>query len=214
MRLFLSSYRAGRHDQELLKFLGGIKKIGYISNAKDYKDPARRERDTRIDLDYWRSIGIEPTEIDLRPFFGKSGAENLLSDHKFIWLSGGNVFLLRRALKYTGLDKYLVDKVRDGSIIYGGESAGAILAGPTLRESELSTDEDSPNFIPEGYEKEIIWEGLGLVDFVPMPHHRTPDYGTEIGEYMKRLDKISVPHKEMTDAQAIVIDGDKEEFLE
>lgn len=213
MRLFLSSYRAGIHDKELLEFIGGINKIAVIMNAKDYKTPEDRREKIEDNFNYYRSLGIEPTEIDLRPFFHKPGAEKLLSKHNFVWLAGGNVFLLRRALCYAGLDSYLYDKVRKNEIILGGESAGAIIIGPTLKYSEMETNEDSPSYIPEGYSKDVIWDGLGFISYVPVPHYQTPDYGSEIDKYIELLDKNSIAHKEMTDDQAILINGDKEEFL-
>src|SRR6266404_1524887 len=117
MRLFLSSYRAGKHDNELREFIDGINEIAVITNAKDYKAPEDRQLKIEENFDYYRSIGLEPTEIDLRPYFHKPGAERLLAKHNFIWLAGGNVFLLRRALKYSGLDRYLGDKVRKNEII-------------------------------------------------------------------------------------------------
>src|SRR5437868_5482116 len=130
MRLFLSSYRAGTHNAELLKFIKGTNKVAFISNAKDYKSQDERSKSMGENFDFWRSIGVEATEIDLRPYFHKSGAEKLLGGFNFVWLAGGNTFLLRRALKYTGLDEFLVKKVREGSLIYGGESAGAIMSAP------------------------------------------------------------------------------------
>ena len=212
MQLFLSSYRAGVHDKELLKFLGDVKKIAVITNAKDYKTPEGRRKRIEENFSYYRSICLEPTEVDLRPFFHKPDAEKLLTGHKFIWLAGGNMFLLRRALSYTGLDKWLCDAVRNNKIILGGESAGAIIIGPTLKYSEVDTDEDSPNYIPDGYDKEPIWAGLNIIDFVPVPHYQTPDY-IGIDEYVENLEKENIPHEKMRDGQAIVIDGDKEEFL-
>jgi dipeptidase E len=213
MRLFLSSYRAGKHDDKLREFIGSIDKIAVITNAKDYKTPEDRRTKIEDNFNYYRSIGLEPTEIDLRPFFHKTGAEKLLSRHNFVWLAGGNVFLLRRALKYSGLDKFLYDEVRQNEIILGGESAGAIIVGPTLKYSEVDTDEDSPNYIPEDYDKEIMWEGLDLLAYVPVPHYQTPDY-VGIDDYIKNLSKEGIPYKKMTDDQAIMINGDKEEFLE
>jgi dipeptidase E len=212
MRLFLSSYRAGKHDDKLLEFLNGINDVGVITNAKDYKTPEGRAQRVGESFDFFKSLGVQPTEIDLRPYFHKDGADKLLDKHRFIWLAGGNVFLLRRALKYTGLDKSLRDKVTPDKIILGGESAGAIIVGPTLKYSEVDTDEDSPNYIPAGYDKEAIWSGLNLVDFVPVPHYQTPDY-IGIDDYIKNLEKDNIPHKKMTDDQAIVIYGEKEEFL-
>ena len=213
MRLFLSSYRTGLHSEALLQLLGDVKKVAVITNAKDYKPPD--ERKIKVDelLDFFRSINVEPTEIDLRSLFGKAKADGQLSSCDFIWLAGGNVFLLRRALRYTKLDTLIVDQVKMGSLIYGGESAGAIIAGPTLNYSEMEGHEDSPDFLAEGYKSEVIWEGLGLVDYVPVPHFQDPDYGSEIDGYTDRLEQAKIPHKDMTNDQAIVVNGDKEEFL-
>lgn len=212
MRLFLSSYRAGKHDDKLLEFLGKIDKIAVITNAKDYKTPEDRRVKLEENFDYYRSIGLKPTEIDLRSYFHKPGAEKLLSKHNFIWLAGGNVFLLRRALSYTGLDRWLYDMVRKNEIILGGESAGAIVTGPTLKYSETEENEDSPNYIPEGYGKKVLWDGLDFVNYVPVPHYNSPGY-IGIDEYIDNLKKKGIPYKTMTDDQAIIVNGDKEEFL-
>jgi dipeptidase E len=213
MRLFLSSYRAGKYDDKLREFIGSIDKIAVITNAKDYKTPQDRREKIEDNFNYYRSIGLEPTEIDLRPYFHKPGAEKLLSKHNFVWLAGGNVFLLRRALSYTGLDRFFYDMVRKNEVILGGESAGAIIMGPTLKYSEMDTDEDSPGYIPDAYQKDVIWDGLDLITYVPVPHYKTPDYGAEIDAYIANLDKAGIPHKDMTDEQAIMISGGKEEFL-
>ncbi|HET9850138.1 MAG TPA: Type 1 glutamine amidotransferase-like domain-containing protein [Candidatus Saccharimonadales bacterium] len=214
MKLFLSSYRAGRHDKELLDFLGPIKKVAIITNAKDYKSQAERKIRVKENFDYWRSIGLMPTEIDLRPYFKKAGAEKLVHGHEFVWLAGGNAFLLRRALSYTGLDRFLIEKVRAGQIIYGGESAGAIMAGPTLHGSEDdSSNEDNPHFVPSPYEKRVLWDSLNFTDFVPVPHYKSAEIGDSIDGYVEYLRKRKIAYKTMTDDQAIVINVNKEEFL-
>jgi dipeptidase E len=213
MRLFLSSYRAGKYDNELLQLVGKGTEIAYISNAKDYKEPADRQAKIEENFGYWRSIGLKPVEIDLRPYFHKPGAEKLLAKHNFIWLAGGNVFLLRRALSYTGLDRHFYDAVRKNEIILGGESAGAIIMGPTLRHSEVENDlEDSQHYAPEPYSKEVIWEGLELIDYVLVPHYKSGGY-IGIDEYVANLEKDKIPYKTMTDDQAIVINGFDEKFL-
>lgn len=215
MRLFLSSYRAGRHEHRLREMLGPISKVAVITNAKDYKPPHERRAKVAENFDYYRSIGLEPTEIDLRPYFHQTGAHKLLANHEFIWLAGGNAFLLRRALAYSGLDKFLYDQVRWNEYILAGESAGAIVTGPTLRFSEMDAagHEDSAAFISPGYRKEIIWEGLDFIAFVPVPHYKARGYRKEVDRYLKLLERNSIPHKAMTDNQAILINGAHEEFL-
>lgn len=214
MRLFISSYRAGDHDKELLELVGKIDKIAVITNAKDYKTIEDRLIKIEDNFNYFRSLGLEPSEIDLRPYFHKSGAVELVAKHKFIWLAGGNVFLLRRALRYSGVDKYLNDAVRKNEIILGGESAGAIIMGPTLKYSEMDSDEDSPNYITDGYTQDILWDGLGFVGYVPVPHYKTPDYGNEIDKYIESLEQNKIAYKTMTDNQAILINKQVEVLLD
>jgi dipeptidase E len=214
MRLFLSSYRAGEHDVDLKEFIGGINKVAVITNAKDYKRPQDRNIKVQENFDYWRSIGLKPTEIDLRLYFHGPGAEKFLARHNFIWLAGGNVFLLRRALKYSGIDKYLGDAVRKNEVILGGESAGAIIMGPTLKYSEMDNVEDSPHFIPDGYDQKIIWEGLDFITYVPVPHYQDPGYGSEIDGYIRRLEQHDIPHRKITNDQAVTINGYDEKLLD
>jgi dipeptidase E len=217
MRLIITSYRFGKHEAEVLKFLNKIKKVAVITNAKDYKDPNIRQEKVEENFEYFRSIGLEPTEIDLRPYFNKPGAEELFKGYNLIWLAGGNVFLLRRALAYSKVDRFLYDAVRKNEIILGGESAGAIIMGPTLRHSEMVTEEndkeDNPHYIAEGYQASVIWGGLDFVNFVPVPHYKSGEYATGIEEYINRLDAARLTHKEMTDDQVIIINGFNEEFL-
>lgn len=215
MKIFLSSYRAGDYSAELLELIGGIKKIAVVTNAKDYKSAAERATSVSDNFSYWRSLGLEPTEIDLRPYFHKTGANKLLETFNFIWLAGGNTFLLRRALKYSGIDNFLIKNVREGKTVYGGESAGAIMAGPSLHGSEDdSTNEDDPHFIPKGYDKEVLWDGLGFLDYVLVPHFESPDIGDSIDGYVKYLENKNIPFKTIREEQALIIDGDRTEILE
>ena len=215
MRLFLSSYRAGKYPERLVDFFGNRAKIAVITNAKDYTPVDERKLKVKEVLDFFTCLGLSPVEIDLRDYFSdqKKLPKNLAKYSTF-WLAGGNTFLLRRALRQSGLEPILGDLVRKNQVVLGGESAGAIIVGPTLRGAEDEwSDEDSPHFISDGYDKDIIWEGLDYIQYVPVPHYQSGDYGPVIDKYIKDLERKSVPFKTMTDDQAIIINGDKEEFL-
>lgn len=213
MRLFLSSYQAGNYPDKLVELFGKGAKVGVITNAKDYKTLEERQESVADALNFISGLAMKPVEIDLRSYFNnKNQLEEYIKNFQALWMPGGNVFLLRRALKYTDLDRLLYDKVRRKEVVLGGESAGAIIMGPTLKYSEVDTDEDSPNFIPEGYNDDVIWTGLNLINYVPVPHHQTPGY-IGIDDYIQNLKKDNIPYKTMTDNQAIVINGSKEEFL-
>ncbi|HSW78488.1 MAG TPA: hypothetical protein VLF88_00505 [Candidatus Babeliales bacterium] len=58
-----------------------------------------------------------------------------------------------------------------------------------------------------------MWDGFDLVNYVPVPHYKSPDLEAEIDEYISKLEMHGISHKEMTDDQAIIINGAKEEFL-
>ena len=59
-----------------------------------------------------------------------------LSSKDALWHGGGNTFYLRWILSNTGADEVITKLVRHG-LVYGGGSAGAIVAGPTLKYFEV-----------------------------------------------------------------------------
>lgn len=215
MRLFLSSYRAGNYPKRLEELFGKGIKVAVITNAKDYKPPQERKEKVGELLDFFTGLGMKPKEIDLRDYF--SDTEKLAKDfsgYPALWLAGGNTFLLRKALRQSNLEALLGDAVRKNEIVLGGESAGAIIMGPTLKGSENVDDpEDNPYFTADGYDNKVIWEGLDFINFVPVPHYQSGDYGSSIDNFVEYLTRQSIPHRTMTDTQAIIINGAKEEFL-
>ena len=44
------------------------------------------------------------------------------------------------------------------------------MLAPTLRGIDLV---DDPFAVPEGYDKDIVWEGLSLIDYCIAPHYRS-----------------------------------------
>ena len=53
-----------------------------------------------------------------------------------IWISGGNGYYLRWILKETGTDTFIRELLKKG-VVYSGWSAGACIAGPTLKYAKL-----------------------------------------------------------------------------
>jgi dipeptidase E len=209
MRLFLSSYRAGKYPGVLSRLFRNATKVAVITNAKDYKTNKERRESVDEVLKFFESLNFEPVEIDLRMYFGSlEKLEKVLSQFTNIWVAGGNTFVLRKALNYSGADKYLISKVKDNKIAYGGESAGAILATPDFTGVEFG---DDPNVVPNHYQKSIIHKGLKLIDYYIVPHYQSEWTGAE--DMIKALERKNLKYQRLTDDQAILIDGDKEEFL-
>jgi dipeptidase E len=113
--------------------------VGVISNAVDFvpqKDRIDYARNVFDPVQLFRRHGLAARELDLRGYFGRQEALRAATeDLRLVWANGGNAFLLRRAMRQSGMDDLLSERVQSGATIYGGWSAGAVIAGPTLRGS-------------------------------------------------------------------------------
>ncbi len=173
MKFYLSSYRLG-NEIDRLKILapGNNKKTGYISNAIDFAtDLERRRLNEKIDIDALVNLGLEVEHVDLRNYFGQEDRlHDKISELGLIWISGGSVFVLREAMKRSGLDNIVKDMVEQKKdILYGGYSAGVCVLAQTLRGIDLM---DDPTRRPYG-NSETIWEGLGILDYLIVPHYKS-----------------------------------------
>ncbi len=206
MRLYLSSYRVGDRAGSLLALLGGGKRAALIENALDlYSEDARemhrREiHDPAMDL---AALGIATTRLDLRRYFGRPEALAVeLSRYDLVWAVGGNAFVLRRAMKQSGFDDLITGMLDRDEIVYGGFSAGAVVAAPGLAGIHLM---DDPDDVPAGYDPERVWEGLGLIDHAIVPHYRSPHPETAAAERaVRHLSKQGLRYRALRDGEAIV----------
>ena len=173
MRLYLSSYRIGDETERLREMTSENVKTAFIPNAMDgYEDSEQRRMSIEQDLQELRSVGLVPEVIDLKDYFGKEHElKDVLQDTGVIWASGGNTFVLRQAMKLSGLDKLLRELwLGYSNVVYGGYSAGACVMCPTLEGIHLADDPDKK---PYGPEHETVWEGLGMVEYCIAPHYKS-----------------------------------------
>lgn len=167
MKYYLSSYELG-NETEKLKTLVPKGKIGYIPNARDFTsaDPERKAKRTTNDMNSLRELSLEVALVNLSDYFGKrEELKKKLEELGAIFISGGNVFVLRQAMKLSGLDEILKE-LRDTDFLYAGYSAAGCVLAPSLKGMDLVDPLDTPY---DGQNK-VIWEGLGFVDFRFMPH--------------------------------------------
>jgi dipeptidase E len=115
-----------------------------------------------------------------------------------------------RALHYSGADRYLYDAVRKNEIAFGGSSAGSIAATPSLHGTELG---DQPEITPEGYDTDLIWDGLNFVSYYIVPHYKSSWFGIEAEAMLDYFKQHNLNYRLLMDGQAILINGDREEFL-
>jgi dipeptidase E len=211
VRLYLSSYRIGDRAGSLLALLGGGKRAAIIENALDNISPAARDlyRAEAYDpVSELGSLGIAGTPLDLRHYFGDpEGLLARLSQFDLVWVTGGNAFVLRRAMKQSGFDEVIVDMLDNDHIVYGGFSAGAVVAAPSLEGIHLM---DDPDEAPAGYDRETIWDGLGLIDHAIVPHYRSPHPESASAERaVKHLCSRGLRYRTLRDGEVIVWTEDR-----
>lgn len=205
MRLYLSSHRLGRHVERLKELVKEGGRVAVIENALDHLPMADRTayRKTTHDIvSTFERLGFQPEEMDLRHYFGRPEAlEGDLRKFDLIWACGGNVFLLRRAMRQSGLDKILPKLLEEDALAYGGWSAGICVLAPSLKGYDLC---DQPQTLSEGYDAEVIWDGLGIVDFAIAPHYRSdhPE-AASIEAIVAYFQEHAVPHRILRDGDVI-----------
>jgi dipeptidase E len=210
MRLYLSSYKFGSKPDAMLTLLDG-KKTAVIMNAQDGKSSVSRQERLQQELSGLAKLGLEPKELDLRHYFGKEQAlEQDLDEFDFVWVRGGNAFLLRRAYKQSGFDKIITKMLLNDEIAYGGYSAGICLLAPSLKGVELV---DPTNELAENYDEEVIWDGLGLVNYAFAPHYKSDHPESEdINKTVNYYIDNHVLFVALRDGEAILVNGDSNNF--
>ncbi len=207
MKLYLSSFRMGERFDELVSVVGPGAKVAVVSNALDFIPADARRAYAGTGFDARRVFierGFDAFDLDLRSHFGASRTlEDALAGVRLVWAVGGNSFLLRRAMRQSGFDRWLPPCVQEGRLIYGGWSAGAVVAGPDLDGIELV---DDPMVIAEGYETAVVREGLGLVDFTVVPHYRSDHPEADAVERVAAFrQERRLPFRTLRDGEVIVV---------
>ncbi len=207
MKFYLSSYRLGNETEKLKKLIPN-KKIGYIPNARDYStvDPEIKVNRTDRDSALLNELGIEAETIDLTNYFNKKDElRKKLEELGAVFISGGNVFVLRQAMKLSGLDEILKEfKDKNNDFLYAGYSAAGCVLAPDLKAYAIVDDAAET---PYGGLKETIWEGLGFVDFAFMPHWDSnhPE-STDIDKEIAYCKENNIPYKAVRDGEVIIIE--------
>src|SRR5687768_487488 len=111
MKIYLSSYQMGDQPERLLSGSAANSRVAVIQNATDGNpDSERRRRNLQREFEELGKIGLVPEQLDLREFFGKADdLAEALQQFSYLWVTGGNTFVLRRAFALSGLDAWLID---------------------------------------------------------------------------------------------------------
>ncbi len=208
IKLFLYSLRLSWHHYEALTKLTGKPvneiRIGLIENAADIIPGSESWlggiRQSISDQ------GFSLAVVDLRLWTdGQDGLYDTLNDKDVIWVGGGHTYYLRWILRESGADKIIKDLVDQGKV-YAGWSAGAVVAGPSIRFFEAMGDD--PNDAPA-----LIEEGLGLCPFTVVPHINHPDFKEGAKNTSQKIQGEGYVVYELKDDQAIILQNQHREIL-
>ncbi len=206
MKFYLSSYKIGNEVERLKKMIPENNKVALIANALDcFDDIKRREEVQKAQCLELNNLGMRAEVLDLRKFFGKKEElKKKANEFGLFYVIGGNVFVLRQAMKLSSFDITLKDLSKRKNIVYAGFSAGVCVIGPTLKGLNLMDDIESK---PYGKRIKTVWEGIGLIDYVIVPHYKSDHKETELAnQAIKYLEKNKLPFKPLRDGEVIIIE--------
>lgn len=177
-------------------------RIAFVATAADpYEDKWFIEADRKK----LSEMGFQPIEIDLK---GKTKKElfGILKDMDVIYIAGGNTFYLLEKVRESGFDQ-IVQTLLDSGIIYAGASAGAVLAGPTIEPIRALDDPSKATGLKS-------YEGLGLINFVVLPHYGKEKYKEKFKKIMSEFGSRGFKLIPLTDEQSIIVENDSHRIVE
>lgn len=205
MKLYLSSYKLGNQTDYLSNWLqNNSNEIMVIANALDcFPDGERKQKGIEEKASEIEALGFKTSILDLRNYFGnKERLYEDLKDKRAFYVLGGNVFVLRTAMKLSGFDGYLREISDKDDYLYSGFSAGICVLAKNLKGIHLV---DEPDQDPYNYGK-TIWEGIGIINYMPVPHYDTPEHPESEMMYkvVAYLEENELPYKTMKDGEVII----------
>jgi dipeptidase E len=210
VRLYLSSYQFGHHPDVFSRMVRGGRRGWVISNALDAVDVESRETETRRQIDELAKLGLRAAELDLR-LHGPDTIAEAFDKPDFIWVRGGNVFVLRAALARSGADDLIARGIEQDAFVYGAFSAGVCVLAPRLEGLELCDPvEDCIALYGT-----IRWDGLGVLDRAVVPHLASPSHPESaiLQEVAELYDQATTPYWALRDGDVLIREGDAHRHL-
>jgi len=179
MNFYLSSYLFGNEVDTIRAMLPEGSRIGHINNARDFTwaDQEIRNRHQQDEIAFLDGLGYVGEALDLKNYFGKENWLRLhLAELDGVWVSGGNTFVLRQAMRLSGFDGVFDELRARKGFLYGGYSAGICVLCDSLRYIQ---NVDEPDNFPYPGCTETIWQGLGVFHYGLLPHYDSDHFESE-----------------------------------
>jgi dipeptidase E len=200
--LYLSSQKFGT-DTTFLKewIIEHDNKLLLIFNALDAKGQEKIDNNVNDDISLLEQIGFEVKVLDLKEYFdNQEELKQICQKYNSFCVMGGNVFVLRQAMKYSGFDTILEEKKNDMNCLYIGYSSGCCVLSKDI---SIYKDVDEP--ISFYKQDEIIYDCIGFIDYVFVPHYKSNYHKVHlIDELVDLCQKNRIEYKALTDGEVSV----------
>lgn len=205
MKLALFSHNITEDHKEKLRsfFSKPLEQVKFLyittpTNYKPFKPEWCVESENR-----WRSIFPMLREFDLERAYKVDPTFDFakyIAEFDFVFISGGNTFILSYWMKKTGVVKIIQNLVNSDRLVYGGESAGAIFAYSEIDSYKRLDDPEKAI--------DVVNEGLAFVNFAPIPHWENQEFRSGLKEIKSAFEARGVVTYTITDNEALfVTDG-------
>ena len=216
MRLFLTSSNLGKFPETLVEMVGDNKKALLITNARDHR--SEEDRKTVVEHDAQRLVdcGFDVTELDLRKYINNQAAlkEYIKEfDPGLIFAIGGNVYSLATTMHFSGMDEILREDLSEDKYVYGGYSAGAMVASHDLLSYLDSFGEQPDDDLEQTKEiyGEVTTDGLGLIEEYVIPHADEEEFKVICKKAETAVLNRGLTPVVLNDADVMVFDNGKTE---
>ena len=202
VKLFLCSYFAAV-SSFTPQFVGGDLKgkvLAFLPTASlhekytKYVDEAKQAFENM-------GLKVEVLDVSSAP---KELTERTLQRCDLIYVSGGNTFFLLQELEKSGAKTIILEQVKGGKP-YIGESAGSVIMAPNISYVKDVDDEKAAPQLKS-------FEGLGLVDFYPLPHYKSFPFEEVTEKMLVKHAKLGL--NPITNQQALFVNGNQTTLIE
>ncbi len=195
MKLLLTSIYVNVAD-ELLKLIKDKPENITVAFIPTASDPYEDKWFVEVDKNKLKEQGFRIREIDLK----SKNYDELKEDIKdcgVIFVGGGNVFYLLQEARKSGFDK-VMESLINTETVYVGSSAGSVLLAPNIEVVDVF---DDPKEAPELSD----YTGLGLVDFLVLPHYGKEKYEEKFKGVIEKAFKLGLKTKTLGDDEFLII---------
>lgn len=204
-KLYLAS-DIGTVAQSIANDIGSPKRLKLIFINTAAEDKTRDKKWLERDRNGLIKAGFAVKDYTITGKTQKNIAKDLQAVD-VIHVNGGNTFYLLLQARKSGFDQWVKQAVSKGKI-YTGSSAGSQIVSPNI--------EILKRLETKSYEKELkVFTGIGLVDFVILPHWGSKDF--QILYLSQRLKLAYKPKNKiilLNDWQYVQVEGDMYKIID